>query len=809
MTVKRKPPNALTVAVIAAIGVGASQNALSQQAAGAGTSGGLEEIVVTATRRTANLQDVPIAIVAMSGEDLEVQGIETIERLQGTIPNLSVIGGTNGSAFSSNFSIRGIPRVGFYVDGIWLPFTTGLAEFALNNVERIEVLRGPQGTLYGRDSTGGSIRVVTKAPQDEFGGTASLNMGSYNRRDAFLDLNVPLAESVKTRISVSSQSRDGYVHSNAINEDLGQIDMTNVGADLLWTPTDRFDLRFKISEMTDHTEDARVSLWHVPQGAKLVGFEYGATDLYTLAGARVDSQTVVAGYPGGNLGQWESNLGDWMPGTTEVTQSSVEMHLDLTDNITLTSQTGYIDFFRASLLDWDNSQWQIVETYSETESSLVSQEFQIAGNNGRFDWVGGVYYWDQKARTHGSTWGFEEFKDGRLNRNAVLATPQCMAPTTLAGCAAVFNVYQGIGNGDSLTENTENGYAVFGEVVVTLTEKLNLTAGARYHKQDIATNPLGLIRGLSAFRAPKPGPYVGGDPFAGYPLPNPIVTTFDAFTTRLAADYSFSDDVMGYVSYSEGFNAGGASTVDGFVNNATSRILIPFDPENIQTYEVGMRSDFADGRLRLNATLFHTDWEDIQLRSNYVNPSIGLYAITIITQNVAGADADGVEAEITWLATDNLRLNLNLGLLDTAYTTFKQGAATPVNSGDAFAQAPKQTYSVGLQHTASLSGGGTLVSRLDYSYVSGFQRYADPKYHPDYLGLTALLGEYEAGEYGLVNARLVYTPAVGNWDLSVYGSNLTDEQVINGGFYGSIWETDWSTVGRPREFGVQLKVAFD
>lgn len=797
----------LNVAVIAALGGTGSGAALAQQPS---SEGALEEVIVTATRRTQSLQDVPIAIMALSSEDLEMQNIETIESLQGSIPNLSVIGGTNGSSFSSNFAIRGIPRVGFYVDGIWLPYEAGLMEYSLDNVERIEVLRGPQGTLYGRDSTGGSIRVVTKAPADEFGGTAAINLGSFDRRDATVSVDVPLAENFKTRFSASSQRRDGYVHSTTLNTDLGQVDMTNLAADLLWTPTDRFDLRVKYTDMESHTEDGRVSLWHVPQGANLVGFEYGATGLYTLAGAQYDSETVVAGYPGGNLGQWESTLGDWMPGSTEVGQASVEMNFDLTDSVTLTSQTGYVDFYTRALLDWDNSNWETVTTYTESESRLFSQEIQIAGTHGRFDWVGGVYYWEEAARSRGVTWGFEEFKDGRLDRDAVLATPECMAPTALAPCDVVFGVYEGIGAGDSLTENTEDGYAAFGEVVVSLSDRLNLTVGARYHEQDVATIPMDLTPGVSTTRPAQIGPFTDGDVFAGTRLhANAISTTFDAFTTRLALDYAFSADIMGYVSYSEGFNAGGASAVNGFINNATQRILIPFEPEDIQTYEIGMRSDLMEGRLRLNATLFHTDWEDIQLRSNYVDPEIGLYAITIITQNVAGADADGLEAEITWLATDKLELNLNLGLLDTAYTTFKQGDETPVNSGDAFAQAPEQTYSVGLQHNASLAGGATLTTRLDYSYVSGFQRYADPKYHPDFLGLTDLLGEYEAGEYGLVDARMVYRPAAGEWEVALYGTNLTDEQVINGGFYGSIWEADWSTVGRPREIGLQLKLNFN
>jgi len=218
-----------------------------------------------------------------------------------------------------------------------------------------------------------------------------------------------------------------------------------------------------------------------------------------------------------------------------------------------------------------------------------------------------------------------------------------------------------------------------------------------------------------------------------------------------------------------------------------------------------MRSDWADARLRFNATLFHTDWKDIQIRSNFVDPSIGVYAVTIITQNVAGADADGLEGELTWLATDKIQLSLNFGLLNTEYTDFLLGAATPVGPGDDFAQAPKNTFGAGFQHTASMRGGSTITSRLDYSYVGGFQRYADPKYHPEYVGLPF---EFDAGDYGLWNARFVYRPGNARWEVALFGTNLTDEQVVNGGFYGSIWELDWSTVDRPREVGIQMQMTF-
>lgn len=787
-----------TVASIAAVGAATSADA--QNPTGAG-SGGLEEIVVTATRREVNLQEVPISIMALNSDDLQMQGIETIERLQGTIPNLNVIGGTNGPTSEVGFSIRGIPRVGFYIDGIWQPYSSGLLDFNLEDIERIEVLRGPQGTLYGRDSTGGSIRVITSRPSDEFGGRGQITVGSYDRRDAIVRVDVPLSDTVRTRWTASQLNRDGYVRSIAINEYQGQIDMTNVSGDIVWEPSDRFRLRAKYSDSESHPTDARIARWHIPQGARRVGFEQGATDLYTLAGYPYNSHTVVAGYPGGLVGEWENAVNAFEPSTIATQQGTVEITYNLSDSMTLTSWTGSIREEQHNLLDWDLSPYETVETYQNNKSDLFSQELQLTGGRGRIEWVGGLYYWNQSSVGHSPFWGFEEFEDGRFDRNVALATPECQAPTTLTSCEAAFNVYIGIGNSLQLIRREEDGYAAFGQVDIALTDKLDLTIGARYHDQDKLAQNMAPIPGVTSPVPDRTGPFTSGNPWVGTPLTTDAVN-FDAFTTRLALSRQFTDDVMGYVSYSEGFNAGGADPV----SSANGRRLVTFDPENIKTYEVGVRSDLVGGRLRFNASLFHTDWEDIQIRSNFVDPSIGVYAVTIITQNVAGADADGIETELTWLATDNLEINFNLGLLDTAYSSFLLGADTPVNVGSDFAQAPKKTYSAGLQHRASLRNGGTWTSRLDYSYVGGFQRYADPLYHPRNLGFDF---DYDAGDYGLWNTRFVYTPPNdARWEVALFGTNLTNEQVVNGGFYGSIWELDWSTVDRPREVGIQMSLTF-
>ncbi len=790
--------DSLAMAGVAVLGAASAPMAFGQQGASA-QAGGLEEIVVTATRRASNLQDVPISIVALTSDDLARQGIDSIERLQGAIPNLSVIGGTNGGTSEVGFSIRGIPRVGFYIDGIWQPYTSGLMDFTLADIERIEVLRGPQGTLYGRDSTGGAIRVVTAEPGKDFGLTADMALGTYDRRDAQVRVDVPLGDNVHTRWSATQLKRNGYVHSVTLDKDLGQIDTTDLSGDILWTPSEKFSMRMKYSNNVAHPTDARISFRAVPQGANLVGFQYGAIDLYTLAGKPYDSVHEVAGYPGGQLGKWETAVGDSEPATIETSQASVEIKYDLTDSMKLDSWTGYINFHQQNLIDWDNSPYEAIEVYQYDKAHLFSQELQLSGKKGRIDWVGGLYYWKQASASRQPFWGFEEFKRGELSAAAVAATPQCQVPSTLLGCAGAIGVYESIGSTDAFNSRAENGYAAFGEVDISLNDKLNLTVGARYHNENRDVFNLSALPGVSAVKPTHPGPFTSGDPYAGQ-ISSTDQSSFNKLTTRIALKRQFTKNAMGYASYSEGFNAGGADPA------GTARYLVKFDPESIKTYEVGMRTDLVNGRLRFNASLFHTDWNDIQIRSNFVDPSIGVYAVTIVTQNAAGAKANGLETELTWLATEKLKINANVGVLNTAYTKLLLGSATPVHIGDDFAQAPYLTYSLGLQHTAALKSGGTLTSRVDYSYVGGFNRYPDPAYHPKALGLGY---RYEAGDNGLLNARIAYVPpGKTNWEVSVFGTNLTNEQVIDGGFYGSIWELDWSTVGRPREAGIQLKVSF-
>src|SRR5690606_5206644 len=225
-------------AVAAVLGLAGQQSAVAQS----GASAALEEVIVTSRRREENLQDVPASVVGLSAEDIEVRGMQRIEDLSVTIPNVSLLGGSFG-VNQASFTMRGIPRVSTFVDGIWQATTSGLLLRNLVDIERIEVLRGPQGTLFGRDSTGGAIRIVTRRPAEEFGVRGSATIGSHDRRDLQLAVDVPVTDTFRTKWSVANLYRDGFVKSITIDRNYGSLENEIARGDLVWEPTDRFSAR--------------------------------------------------------------------------------------------------------------------------------------------------------------------------------------------------------------------------------------------------------------------------------------------------------------------------------------------------------------------------------------------------------------------------------------------------------------------------------------------------------------------------------------------------------------------------------------
>lgn len=311
--------------------------------------------------------------------------------------------------------------------------------------------------------------------------------------------------------------------------------------------------------------------------------------------------------------------------------------------------------------------------------------------------------------------------------------------------------------------------------------------------------------GVSAPKPPEANlAFTGGDPLAGVPTGNVVPLSFDESTMRLAFQYQFTPDIMGYIGYSEGFNSGGIS-----ISNIAGglQLQLPYRPEFLENREIGIRSDLANGRLRFNATYFDTVWDDIQAAGVVRNPLTNEDLPGLVTRNVGAAEASGLEIELTYLPTDAFQLDFALGLLDTEYTDIAIGTEGLVAGESEFSQAPDTTYNIGLQHNATFAQGGSLTTRVEYSYSDQYWRSPNPTLRTAwYPGVPA--GFDETGDFGIVNARLAYTPPGGDWELAIFGTNLTNEYILNSGFFHGLWGIDFATVSRPREVGATLTFRF-
>ncbi|MBN1239200.1 MAG: TonB-dependent receptor [Gammaproteobacteria bacterium] len=771
----------------------------------------LEEVVVTATRRALDLQEVPISIVAINGDNLEMRGMERLESLNATVPNLSVMGSSGGGGTTqTSFRVRGIPNVGVFIDGIWQVSTTGLLTQEFVDLERVEVLRGPQGTLYGRDSVGGAVRLVTKTPAEEFGATVKTTVGTYDRTDVNLSVDLPLADNLLTKWTAASLNRDGYIENLTVDAENGGVDQTVLRGDMLWTPTDSLSMRFNYMQNESYLIEPRI------QDAiflDAIFFPTNIIHLYNQAGADLTQEGQTAGYPGGEVGKWETKSQITLPNYVLNDQLAADVNWDITDAVSLQFLTGYIEQDVRNYVDFDNSQYAVVEDLNQSSLELFSQEIQASGTHGRFEWVAGLYYWDQESRNRSSRWSAQEFKRGELDLQTALNSAYCQQfpaatdPNFIppaGNCEAAYNFYAGF-DADALTLQQQDGWAIFGETNVSLTDALSLTVGVRHHDQENTSQALAIVPGISA---PKPVTtnlaFASGDPLAGVPTGVITPMQFDKNTTRVSMQYQFTDSIMGYVSYSEGFNSGGVS-----ISNIAGgvRLELPYDPETLKNREIGIRSDLADGRVRLNATYFDTIWDDIQASGVVRDPNTGIDLPGLVTRNVGEAGAKGLEVELTYLPTDNLQFNLNLGLLDTEYKDIALGTEGLVAGETEFSQAPETTYNVGVQYSANLASGGLLTTRVDYSYSDQYWRSPNPTLRTAwYPGVPE--GFDETGDFGLVNARIAYAPADDNWEFAVFGTNLTNEWVLNSGFFHGIWGIDFATVSRPREAGATFTFRF-
>lgn len=796
-------------------------------------AGGLEEILVTARRREEQLQDVPISIQALSGEDVELRGIESGADLNVMIPNLAI--GNDFVNVSTELTLRGIPNVGIYVDGIWQP-SAGLYQNRLVDLERVEVMRGPQGTLFGRNTNGGAIQYTTRQPSEEFNMDVGLTVGSYGREDVMMSVDFPVAENLFMRWSGASMNSDGWLQSIAVpDRAYGGRDDTVFRGDIIWRPTDRFEARLTASQTDTSSAAARQARWstqgvsgrseHPRQTIYNVGMlnpDYGPYDFWTgplPQGTNrfpIDAFTAYthdAEYPGGVVGEFENRSVAPTDGNQfEIDQYTLTTTWDVTENFTFRSLTAYREQFTRGLTDFFTS--EIVFALADNrlvKDRLFSEELHFEGSalDGKVDYLVGLYYARDRRKFRHYRWGMHEFFVPDANghpvvdielRDFVRAWGVANNDAFISNWNPVF-FYNG---GNSPTElaradrtNVDDDFteeeALFGEANWNLTDKLRLTTGIRFAWNDGVERTLAATEAFRDFDPPlqtgRRG-YGPGNPFAGVLVREEAdFLTTDAVTTpAVSLSYSWNDDLMTYVRYAEGFTRG----EENF--DADLQQLITLDPEVVENWELGLRSDWLGGRLRYNMTLYRMIWNGIRVTKQFPTPDGDLILATV---SGGKARARGFESELNFAAGDKWRIDFGYAMNDTTY--LEVGDDSPLTPDTPWGFAPKHNANLGVQFDTSLSSGGQFLFRADAGYTSSFQM--DPAVQRQ--------APQNEPSYTLVNARVRYAPPDADWSVSLFGTNLTDERYITGGIdAGQLWGIQFLDIGTRRMYGVQLDIDF-
>ena len=724
---------------------------------------GIEEIVVTSQKRANAIaaQDLPASVTAISEKliiESEALDLTDIGRM---VPNATLHPSAT-FAGTPNFLIRGIgvsgttrsldPTVGIIVDGVYLGFPVG-ANLDMFDRESIEILRGPQGTLLGRNVTGGAIVVRTKRPSGNFGADIDLVIGDYGRKDLSFSVEGPITDTISGKIAVMSRDRDGYWKDNnggtmiptdgAIArgyDEIGEgdsgtkpdVDLTIVRPMILFEPTENLDITFIAEFLSDKSGTAN-SRNFVNNDALRRTQLFGYTP-------PEDRYEINHNLMGGNDLEIDTFIGEFNLQTGSGILTGIASHRELTYD----SSTDF-DGSPITLFHFPNN-------HEEQEQQTF--ELRYAGSySDNIDCVVGVSYFEQ-----------EMFVGERRD----------FGVADIAGVTELFH--------DSI--------GIFAELDFLVTDKTKITLGARWTEEskDVVFNAIGSCqKDFSSCSGPSSGLERSG--------------TFDDTTPKLAITHSLNDDVNIYASYTQGFRSGSfdarARTIDSFLNSQPG-------PEEVTSIEVGLKSTFNDGRILLNVALFQADYDDIQklaLEECEVNidtcPSGRIQRLI----NAAKATIEGIEIETKISITDQFSIEGSLGYTDAGFDEFLGFDADGVRGYDPvtdpaaaaalkFERVPELTYNIMANYFQPLANGAELDFRLSYSYTDDFTN--------DALMTKAIITD----SYGLLDASVSYTFAESGLKLTVFGKNITDEDYHDFALDNVLTSLTWG--GVPDTYGLRL-----
>ncbi|MEH6585562.1 MAG: TonB-dependent receptor [Halioglobus sp.] len=722
----------------------------------------LEEVIVTARKREESLQDVAVAVTALT-DQLQQSTVRNLANTQEFVPNL-LIDTTPGNQGAS-ISIRGIsfqetdksfdPPNGVILDGVFLGSSAGAL---LNNfdIDRIEVLRGPQGTLFGKNTIGGAINVIRSKPTKEWGGELRIAAGDFGKEEIQGLVNMPLTDKGGLKLYGAKLDSDGYIENDLINEDMGGTDYQQMGATVAFDITDNFDISLTL-ERTD--DDSDLGAWG--NFNKFSDF----TCISTLGGipglVPASPAAIGSGCMELDENSDEDHSSQNAPNTPDISSDYANLTMNwMVGDWALTSITGYMDRDEELRLEYDASFNEFLTVEAENEYEQFSQEFRVNGNvTDNINLTAGLYYWESE---------YEQFQESfdmwyyfqNLNPFPIQGYGPGEVSQTLRG------------------EGDNTSYAAFANMDWNLTERLLLNLGGRITYEE------------KTFSG-RTGEYVNqvtGDLIVAEGPDRDLEDDWTEFSPRVALQYSLSDDAMVFGSFSSGFRSGGFFARTQNIDGLTS-----YDPEYVDTWEIGVKSELWDNRIRLNATAFYSDYTDKQ-EDIIVADSTG--AVGSVITNAAEVEIMGVEIEFTAALTEKLTVFANYGYIDSEYTKFDadindDGIVTD-NTGLVLRNTPENTLQLGGNWVQPLSFGELGLNYNYYwrdEYQTVFQN--DP------------LGHVDSAGFHNASIDLAF---LDHYRISFYGRNLSDERYARVILIPPV--SNFGQWNEPRNYGVEFSLQF-
>ncbi len=782
-------------ALALAIGVICTQTALQSQAQEAPDLR-LEEVIVTAQKISESLQDVPISVSTISGDKLAAAGIENLEDLTSYLPNIHF----TESGLSTQVRIRGIgsdnsqgfeQSVGMYVDGIYYG-RSQLFRTPMMDMARVELLRGPQSTLFGKNSVAGALNLTTAAPTEEWEGKLTASREFENEQDEInAMISGPISDSFRARIALRTYQEDGYFYNSYKETDEPYTEENAARVTLDWTPTDSLSFIFKAEKNEFETQGRAIEITKDERFSAATRTYSGTLSVLSLP--TFDSEQ-----------DYVRQTNTYEVSDTEITNFTLTSNYDFND-YTLTFVTGNLAFNYDEVCDCDFTSADFIETNLSEDYDQVSQEIRITSPLGeRFEWIAGLYYQDYEQTYHDST-PFE--LDNELPIPLSLALGSLANNFLNTGAARDF-------------EQEATAYAMFGRVKWNITDQLNIVLGARQTWEEKTSSKRmylyvpsnGMEINADTVGATAAGG-LGGLYEAVFLLESEALSGHDVsgkrnespFDPLIIAEYNFSDDVMTYASFTTGSKAGG---FDPRSNNTT---FFEFENENAAAFELGIKSTLADGRVELNAALYRTDYKDLQI--SQFDGGVGFNVGNAKETRVQGIELDG-----RWLIADGLTASYGLSWLDFEYRDFKNGncyqGQTPNGidldgdnvidscdyTGKRGVYTPKLTTNLSLDYLTAITDNVNFIGFIDYQRVGSHNVHVslDPQ------------GEIDA--YGMLNMRIGVEGDY--WAVGILGKNLLDKSIIsyssNAPLSGTIANSNtyYSFVRRPKTIALEATIKF-